>query len=259
MMRKQTDGRSHREITDLLPWYVNGTLAPAERDEVAAHLAGCPDCLAEAGILQSVSSAVQDLNERLPLPSDGQLDVLLSRIEKEWGERLGEGPFARLKEWWAALPASAKWALVAQAVAVVALAFASAALLRRANLSEAAALRERQDAEALQGRQRAGGPESTPAQEGPEANYKALSGPQEKVSCTGVQITVVFREGATEKEIRELLAVVHATFIDGPTAARFYELCIAVPPGADAQKLVDEALALLRGRADVVRLAEPAP
>lgn len=257
MTSKQTDSRSHRDIADLLPWYVNETLSPAEREAVAAHLDGCPDCLAEAEMLRAVGSAVQKSNARLPFPSDDGLNALLSRVERAGAARDVRGPVARLKGWWAPLPAFAKWALAAQALAVIALACASAVLLQRANLMESAAVSERQRAEELQAR--AGAPTPMPTQGGPETGHQSFSGPQTKVPCSGVQVTVIFREDATERKIRELLTDVDATVIDGPTAARFYELCVAVPRGSEARKHADEILARLRRRADVVRLAEPAP
>lgn len=259
MTRKQTDSRSHREITDLLPWYVNETLSPAEREEVAAHLAGCPDCVAETGLLQSVSSAVEDSNERLPSPSDGQLDALLSRIE----EAEAAGPLrklvVRLNLWWGPLPASAKWTLAAQAVAVIALVCASALLLRRANLSGEMALRERQRAETLQEQARASVPESGPTREGREPGYEALSGPRAETAGPFVTITVDFREGATVKEVRELLTAVGANIVSGPSSVGSYDIRIPVPPDSDGREVSRAALERLRSRQDLVELAEPLP
>ena len=231
-------------------------------------------------------------------------------LRRRGAARRGRGPFARLKEWWATLPAFARWALAAQAVAVIALALASAALLRRANLSEAAALQERQRAatsqeqqrveafqerqsdEALQARQRdealqerlraealqerlraevlqerqrvevlrrAAVRDSRTARGGRETKYQSLSGSRKEVVGPVVKITVVFHEDATAKEIRDLLKAVPAKIVSGPSSTGYYDLAIAVPPGADAQKLADEALARLRSRTDVVRLAEPVP
>jgi hypothetical protein len=313
MTRKQADSQRHREVTDLLPWYVAGTLSSVERETVAAHLAACPDCHAEVGMLRVLGATVRESNERLPLPSDAQLPGLLARLEKAEAAKprrqlgaLG----ARLKDWWGPLPAFAKWAMAAQAVAVIALACASAALLRRANLMEAAALQERQRAavfqeqqrvealqerqsvealqeqqrdEALQERQRAEAlqerlraevlqerqrvevlrraavRESRTARGGRETTYQSLSGPRKEVAGQIVKITVVFHEDATAKDIRDLLKAVPAKIVSGPSSAGSYELAIAVPPGADAQKLADAARARLRGRTDVVRMAELVP
>lgn len=41
-----------RQVTELLPWFANGSLAPAEADPIARHLNGCEECrreLAETG------------------------------------------------------------------------------------------------------------------------------------------------------------------------------------------------------------------
>jgi hypothetical protein len=40
-------GDTHREVQALLPWYVTGRLAGAERAKVAAHLAACTKCQGE--------------------------------------------------------------------------------------------------------------------------------------------------------------------------------------------------------------------
>lgn len=37
----------HDEVQELLPWLVNGTLAPEEAEKVEGHLADCADCRAE--------------------------------------------------------------------------------------------------------------------------------------------------------------------------------------------------------------------
>jgi anti-sigma-K factor RskA len=46
--------REHDDILELLPLYVLDGLEPGEHDRVAAHLAGCPSCQAEAGRLTSL-------------------------------------------------------------------------------------------------------------------------------------------------------------------------------------------------------------
>lgn len=257
MAIKPVGGQSHREIIDLLPWYVNGTLSPDERGKVAAHLAGCPDCLAESETLNVLRSAVEESNARLPPPAEDQFDVLLSRIEKEGAGRPRRGPVARVRDWWGPLPAFARWALVAQAVAVVALACTALALWRRADHAEAEALRERQRAESLRPREQPGRPAPTPTRDNPGRQYETLSGPPEEVAGPSVKLTVVFHEDASAKEIQGLLTAIKANIVSGPTLAGVHVLSIAVPPDADPRQVVNEALERLRGRKDVVQLAEP--
>ena len=42
------DSAEHRSAQELLPWFVNGTLAAAEAASVARHLAGCERCRKDA-------------------------------------------------------------------------------------------------------------------------------------------------------------------------------------------------------------------
>jgi len=49
------DDRTHQ----LLPWYVTGTLERAETEAFREHLAGCPDCRDEMGVLQKIRDAVE--------------------------------------------------------------------------------------------------------------------------------------------------------------------------------------------------------
>jgi anti-sigma-K factor RskA len=62
--------REHDDILELLPLYVLDGLEPAERDRVAAHLADCPTCQAEAGRLEAlVSTVAASVPPREPNPA----------------------------------------------------------------------------------------------------------------------------------------------------------------------------------------------
>jgi anti-sigma-K factor RskA len=64
-----TDGE-HDDILELLPLYVLDGLEPAERDRVAAHLAGCPSCQAEAvRLLALVSTIAASVPPQAPDPA----------------------------------------------------------------------------------------------------------------------------------------------------------------------------------------------
>ena len=60
----------HQEVNLLLPWYVNGTLQPDERQLVESHLKGCLRCKAELVEQQELSHRV------------GNADPLTHRAEK---------------------------------------------------------------------------------------------------------------------------------------------------------------------------------
>jgi len=254
MKHKEVDDLSHRKIQDLLPWCVNETLRADEREQVAAHLAECSACRMELEKFQVLQRAVKSSNERLPNPSDGQLEALVSRIEKSESERSRKTisvSGSRLKAWWVSLPALARAAILSQAVVLIVLAGVSMALLRRAARWETVAIQERQRAELN---------ESLLASEKQRADeYQALSGQAADSGGPGMKIKVAFREDASEKEIRTLLLNIKATIVSGPSPARFYVLRLIAPPDADAQSLMNDALAQLRRRNDLVQLAEPMP
>ncbi len=48
-----------RHPDELLPWYVNGTLADAQREAVDAHLAQCADCRGEVALLRVLREEVR--------------------------------------------------------------------------------------------------------------------------------------------------------------------------------------------------------
>lgn len=65
------------EIRDLLPEYLNGTLAAARRADVEAHVAGCAECTAELEMLRLVRETwgqapavnVASIVDQLPRPA----------------------------------------------------------------------------------------------------------------------------------------------------------------------------------------------
>jgi anti-sigma factor RsiW len=59
----QRHSEEHRDLRDLLPWYVTGQLDPAEAARVEAHLDECAECEAEVRFEERLESEVA----RLPL------------------------------------------------------------------------------------------------------------------------------------------------------------------------------------------------
>jgi hypothetical protein len=73
------DGARHRELQDLLPWYVTGRLEPEEQARVQAHLSGCPECQAEAELQRRLAPEIGGL----PLDVDAGWRRMRQRIEAE--------------------------------------------------------------------------------------------------------------------------------------------------------------------------------
>jgi anti-sigma factor RsiW len=71
----------HRHVTELVPWYVNGTLEGRDRDAVTAHLPGCPACREEVARCQTLAAAVQSAVDAAGAPGPGGLERVLASIE----------------------------------------------------------------------------------------------------------------------------------------------------------------------------------
>lgn len=66
----------HKEIFLLLPWYVNGTLAPKERGKVATHLEGCVACQSEMTFLSNIDRTANMSDGVYALPESGFTAVM---------------------------------------------------------------------------------------------------------------------------------------------------------------------------------------
>ena len=71
---------THTKVTELLPWYINGTLAEDERVELDRHLRECLVCRTALQEEQRMQSLVQNQDD-LPLTADHSIGDLISRIE----------------------------------------------------------------------------------------------------------------------------------------------------------------------------------
>ncbi|HEX2162476.1 MAG TPA: zf-HC2 domain-containing protein, partial [Thermoanaerobaculia bacterium] len=100
----------HQEVWELLPWYVNGTLAAAERQAVDEHLERCPLCQSEVTASRRLSQAVR-LAVEMP-PSDERVARLLARLAP--APAAATPPPSRGG---ARLPAAVRWVITLQAAA----------------------------------------------------------------------------------------------------------------------------------------------
>jgi len=89
-MSEKMQMQHHHEIELLLPWYVNGTLEPAERDRVAEHIDDCEKCHDSVRLLTDVQSAVlrNKATPMVPLPAVNKLldsiDAKSSSRHRDW-------------------------------------------------------------------------------------------------------------------------------------------------------------------------------
>jgi anti-sigma factor RsiW len=213
----------HQEVWELLPWYVNGTLAGQELQRVETHLTLCLACQAELTRCRGLATAVQMADEVAWEPSDEHMARIFARIDA------AEAPPTPVRRWWQVLqeglrqgramllstPSPMRWAFAAQGALVVLLA---GMLVWR-----------------------------TPS---PPKLYPTLSSATPEAARVGQQIRLVFADDMTERELRTLLRSVGGTIANGPSPVGAYT--VEIVPSAP----VDSVLAMLRAH-QKVRLAEP--
>ena len=111
--------RVHREVWQLIPWWVNGTASADDRRACERHLQDCPDCRDEVDLQSRIRAGLAD--DGAPLGhAQAAFARLLERIDAEPptiapSARPSRSPAER---WWPGLVA----AVVVQAVGLVALA-----------------------------------------------------------------------------------------------------------------------------------------
>jgi hypothetical protein len=225
--------RAHRQVGELLPWYVNGTLGPREREKVEDHLAGCPACQAEERACRRMAGAALAAAEVSPSPHPAQLGRLLDRIEVEESARGGR--LTALRAQLGAAPRPLRVALLAQAAVIVLLAGLGAWKMRAPMPPMP--------------------PTAAPGAGSPAA-YRTLSDPAAPAAGSpraagGARLRLMFSPGATEREIRALLLGVHGEIVAGPSPMGAYT--VEVPARGEPAGAV---LARLRSEASVV-FAEP--
>jgi anti-sigma factor RsiW len=62
--------RGCEEVRELIPWYVEGNLAPEEGADVATHIGACADCLHDVAAALRVRASVRAAFSALPLVSE---------------------------------------------------------------------------------------------------------------------------------------------------------------------------------------------
>ena len=215
----------HREVAELLPWYVNGTLAGRDFAVVASHLSDCPVCRDEVAQCQALAAAIQSAPDAAGAPAAGRLERVLATIDLLEAEqqhterRTWSRAVESLRDLFQRTPGPMRWALVAQAALLVMLVGLAAG----------------------------------PGVLSPRAPYQTLADSGRGQLGQG-QIHIVFAEDITERELRTLLGRIQGKIVDGPSAIGVYTVEVGASTADDLRLIV----AILRADPKV-RLAEPAP
>ncbi len=213
---------SRREIEELLPWYVNGALSPAETATVEQHLARDPACRAELEECRALARLLEAHETATWQPKPAAFDRLLADID-----RLDAAPAPARTDppWWRRIleglrntPAPARWTLATQSLALAALALA---LL-------------------------------LPTQP-VDPGYETLSDSPPALTAEP-RLRVVFDDAMNVGELRALLHDVTGHIVAGPTPLGVYT--IAVTDGESPDDALDQAVTALRAHPGV-RLVEP--
>jgi len=213
--------RLHQRVVELLPWYVNGTLATAERQTVEGHLAGCARCRADLDAARDLGRAVQGAEAVSPSPHPVQLARLLARIDAA-GRAAEEEPET------ASLPVQRDEPAGHRRAAFLAL---PPRRMRQLLIVQLAAILLLAVAVVWQ----------RPAQ------YVTLSSDAPVVAAPGrLPIRVLFAKSATAGRIQQILVGIDGQITAGPSPAGAY--VVEVRAGADP---VDVVLAYLRAQPEV--------
>lgn len=195
--------KSHERVAELLPWMVNATLDNSEDAEVREHVSDCVTCRDHLELLAELYAAVQE-GPSAEVDSFEALDAMRLRLEHDGAAESGR---ARPR------PPSrlVRWVLFAQAAALV---FALGLIFfQRANPQP------------------------------PPTSFRTLADTSPATAATDPQARVLFSEGATERQIRELLHQIGGRIVDGPSEMGLYTVELETDAG-DSATVVNRVEAL---------------
>ncbi|MDH3416037.1 MAG: zf-HC2 domain-containing protein [Gammaproteobacteria bacterium] len=103
-MHEQITQLDHDEVDLLLPWFVNDTLAGAQRQRVQLHLDSCMACQDSVALLQRMQSAAQT-DAAVPIVPSPRMNDLMSAIAMD-------EPRQTPRNWWPAVALAASVAAI---------------------------------------------------------------------------------------------------------------------------------------------------
>jgi len=218
---------AHVAVQALLPWYLSETLSGGEREHVRAHLADCAACRAELERCRAIAaySKADDADAWSPSPAHfarvmANIDAAENGSAESMAARRREREYvswiATIRGWIVGSPAPVQWALAVQGVLLIGGAIVLANMM------------------------------------GP-SRYEKMSLAAPQAAGHRAQLRVVFGNDVSMKELGELLHVIDAQIVAGPTPTGVYN--IALPFAETDAAGVEAALAMLRA-SPKVQLAE---
>ena len=180
----------------LLPWYLNGRLSAAERQEVDEHLRQCPECRDELKSLSKLAGEMKSSWENQPPPSPELRSRVLSQISKSPVASLADALERRQGR--APLPQRRRrLALPALAASIIVIQFAAILWMMRAPQTEVIS---------------------------------------RGITSGGTRIKIVFQPAAREADIRAAVGDIHGRIVDGPDAGAAYTLQLPNDSPADTAR-----------------------
>ena len=214
--RRFENSAEHQEISALIPWYVNDTLADTERQRVDAHVGSCAVCRDELAVHQRIRESInaQPALDYMPVASLKRLQARLDAAQTH--SHSAAPPIAPLEPGRSGAP----WrGWMAASIAAMAVAIGLLAADRWVQFE----VRERQ----------------------PNYNTVTTSIPRPQ----GEVIRAVFSPSITLVELQTILDEAQLKIVSGPTEAGVYSLA------SNSTLTVRSSLALLRQHS-TVRFAE---
>jgi len=209
------------EIEALLPWFVTGKLAVAERLRVERYLAEHPDVARQLALAREESAETVAGAESFGTPSRASFDRLMAEIGRQERSRAG-----LLQAIAPQLERIADWIGGFSRVQLGGMAVAAALLLA----VQAAAV--------------------TYLVIGGSETYQTASAPSDAAPERGTFAIVSFKPGASVQDIAALLAELGAQVVDGPKAGGIWRVRLSAEPLAPAD--AEARIASLRARSAVV-------
>jgi len=222
----------HDQVIELLPWFLNGTLAADEQHSIEAHLEHCEECGRQLSEFRALSDAAAELSDETPEEPEGLFARVLADIDGLEAEArapaaataTSSGLLTRalrgLEAWWEPLTRPTRLALATQSLALI------------ATLGLLVTLWS------------------------PTGSLQTLSGPEGVAMSDQAHLIVGFHDGVAELELRELLVELDGQIVHGPSSIGLYTIELSFPRREQAR--LAALIATLRERSELLRFVEPA-